>query len=309
MSTAVLLQQIVMIFLEIGVGLVAGKIGLITDKDSKFLSNLIMAVCLPCTLLASANIDAGRDTVVLMLQGFALLEALYIGEAVICKFISRALHLTSGQHAVFVGVTVLPNSAFIGIPLATAVLGDAVGTVYAASGIMAYNLFFFTYVVRLFEPEKKFELKSLITPTNITTLVMVAMLLTGVSLTGPLQGFVSAVGDCTTPLALMIVGVMLAGSNPKELIVKPLLYLITGLRCMIFPLAFILVLWLLPLDRTMCMGVAILAACPAGSLAAVLAKQHDMEAELASQAVAQSTVVIVLTVPVLLTLAGTLFGI
>ncbi|MGM9549851.1 MAG: AEC family transporter [Faecousia sp.] len=307
MPVSVLLTQILIIFLEIGVGVVGAKCGIINDQSSKFLSNLVMSITLPCTLLASTNISGGREAVFLMLLGFALLICLYLVSTAVCLGISRAIHLTPGQKAVFIGTTVLPNSAFIGIPLATAVLGESVGTVYAAAGIMAYNILFFTYVVRLFQPEQKFSIKSLLTPTNITTVIMVVMLLAGLKLPAPVQGFCSAVGNCTTPLALMIAGVMLAGSKPADLVRRPFLYLITILRCVVFPLAFILILWLLPLDRTLCMGVSILAACPAGSLAAVLARQYDLEGELASQAVAQSTLFIAISVPALLTLAGVLF--
>lgn len=106
-----------------------------------------------------------------------------------------------------------------------------------AAGIMAYNILFFTYVVRLFQPEQKVSIKSFLTPTNITTLIMVVM----------------------------------------------------------------------PLDRTLCMGISILAACPASSLTAVLARQHDLKDVLASQAVAQSTLFIVISIPLLLSLAGVLF--
>lgn len=298
-----------MIFLEIGTGFAGTKLGIITQRDSKFLSNLIMNVTLPCTLLASANIESGRSAVSLMLLGALLLEVLYLITTAVCHLICKRLHLTAGQTAVFIGVTVMPNSAFIGIPLAVALLGEALGTVYGASGIIAYNLFFFTYIVRLFEPGKKLELRSFITPTNITTLAMIVMLLLGVHLPGALQSFCSAMGACTTPLALLIVGIMLADSDLRELVKKPLLYLVTALRCLVFPLLFILVLWLLPLDRTMCMGIAILAACPAGNLTAVLARQRDIESELAGQAVTQSTLFIVITIPLLLALAGRLFGI
>ncbi len=307
MSFDVLLQPIAIIFLDIALGFIGAKLGIVTDRDSKFLSNLVMTFALPCNLLASANIDAGQGTVTLMLEGFVLLEILYLVSTGVCLALARALHFTAGQKAVFVGVTALPNSGFIGLPLAIGVLGSAMGTVYAASGIIAYNIFFFTYVVHLFQPDKKFEPKSLLTPTNITTVIMVIMLLTGLRLPGVLQSFCSGIGSCTTPLALIIVGVMLAGSDLKALVKKPLLYLISILRCIVFPLVFILVLWLLPLDRTMCMGVAILAACPSGSLAAVLARQYDTEAELAGQAVAQSTLAIIVTVPLMLALASALF--
>lgn len=309
MSIAILLQQILIIFLEIGTGFGAAKLGILDDGNSKFLSNLVMFILLPCTLLASANIDSGGETVVKMLEGFVLLEVLYLVTTAICLALSRALHLTAGQKAVFVGVTVLPNSAFIGIPIASALLGGNLGTVYGAAGIMAYNIFFFTYVHHLFCPDQRFSIKSLLTPANITTAAMVVMLLTGLRLPGPLQSFCSAMGACTTPLALIIVGAMLARSSLKALAAKPLLWLITALRCLVFPLVFLAVLYFLPLDRTLCMAVLILAACPAGSLTAVLAKQYDTEGELASQAVAHSTLCILVSVPLVLSLGSTLLGI
>lgn len=307
MSIWVLLEQVLIIFLNIGVGYGAAKIKLIDQQGSGLLSNLVMTVTLPCTLLASANVDTQPGTVGRMLLGFALLLALYLVCSWICLALAKALHLTPGQKAVFVALAVLPNSAFIGIPLATAILGAGTGAIYSASRILAYNLFFFTYVVHLFDPDSRFSIRSLITPTNVTTVLMAIMLVTGLRLPGSLQSFCSAMGSCTTPLALMIVGVMLAGSDLKVLIRNRFLYGITLLRCVLFPLAFIGVLYLLPVDRTMAMGISILAACPAGSLGAVLARQRNVEPELASQAVAHSTFFILITIPILLSLAGALF--
>ena len=80
-------------------------------------------------------------------------------------------------------------------------------------------------------------------------------------------------------------------------------------RCVVFPLGFLAALYFLPLDRTLCMAILILASCPAGSLTAVLAKQYDTEGELASQAVAHSTLCILISVPLVLSLGSTLLGI
>ena len=68
MSIAILLQQILIIFLEIGTGAAITKLGIMDDGNSKFLSNLVMSVTLPCTLLASASIDSGREAVAGMLK-------------------------------------------------------------------------------------------------------------------------------------------------------------------------------------------------------------------------------------------------
>lgn len=308
MSVAILLQQILIIFLEIGTGIVITKIGIMDDKNGKFLSNLVMTVTLPCTLLASAGIDGGREAVAGMLKGYVVLEIFYIVCICLCLLLSRAMHLTRGQKAVLVGAAVMPNSAFIGIPLITALLGSEAGALYGAAGIMAYNILFFTYVQHLFDPEAKVSLKAFLTPTNITTAIMVVMLVSGLRLPGILESFCKAMGNTTTPLALIIAGGMLARSDLKKLVTNPLVWLITGLRCLVFPLGFLAVLCLLPLDPTLRMAVLILASCPAGSLTAVLAKQYDTEGELASQAVAHSTLCILISVPLVLSLGSTLLG-
>ena len=306
MSIAILLQQILIIFLEIGTGAAVTKLGIMDDGNSKFLSNLVMSVTLPCTLLASASIDGGREAVAGMLKGYVVLEIFYILTIGICLVLSRVMHLTRGQKAVLVGAAVMPNSAFIGIPLISALLGSEAGALYGAAGIMAYNILFFTYVQHLFDPEAKVSIKAFLTPTNITTAIMVVMLVTGLRLPAILESFCKAVGNTTTPLALMIAGSMLARSDLKKLVTNPMVWLITALRCVVFPLGFLAALYFLPLDRTLCMAILILASCPAGSLTAVLAKQYDTEGELASQAVAHSTLSILISVPLVLSLGSTL---
>ena len=166
MSIAILLQQILIIFLEIGTGAAVTKLGIMDDRNSKFLSNLVMSVTLPCTLLASASIDGGREAVAGMLKGYVVLEIFYILTIGICLVLSRAMHLTRGQKAVLVGAAVMPNSAFIGIPLISALLGSEAGALYGAAGIMAYNILFFTYVQHLFDPEAKVSIKAFLTPTT-----------------------------------------------------------------------------------------------------------------------------------------------
>lgn len=105
----------------------------------------------------------------------------------------------------------------------------------------------------------------------------------------------------------MIVGVLLADSDIRALLHTGFLYRVTLLRGILFPLLFMLLLWLLPLDNVLRTGLSIIACCPAGSLAAVLAKQTGIEATLASQAVAHSTVCMLVTVPAMLLLTGTMF--
>ena len=281
MAFGVLAGQITVIFLEVLLGYVGARSGIIKDRDSKFLSDFIMKLLLPCTMLAGAAVEGEPE---LLTQAGILFVLLLL-----------------------LGTAAMPNCGFIGLPLCSALLGAARGTVFAGMAMASYNVWFFTYVVCLFRPGEKIRLKTFITPTNIATVAMLVLLATGWRLPAPVQQFCSAVGGCTTPLALMIVGVLLADSDIRALLHTGFLYRVTLLRGILFPLLFMLLLWLLPLDNVLRTGLSIIACCPAGSLAAVLAKQTGTEATLASQAVAHSTVCMLVTVPAMLLLTGVMF--
>lgn len=307
MAFGVLMGQIAVIFLEVMLGYAGARCGVITDRDSRFLSDFIMKLLLPCTMLAGAAIDDEPEIVLQAGVLFVLLLTLFIATTGICRLVSRVRRDTPGEAAVLVGTAAMPNCGFIGLPLCAALLGSARGTVFATVAMAAYNVWFFTYVVTLFRPGEKLHWKTFVTPANIATVAMLVLLATGWRLPGPVQTFCSTVGGCTTPMALMIVGVMLAGSDLRALLRKGFLYRVTVLRGVVFPLLFLLVLRLLPLDNVLRTGLMVIASCPAGSLAAVVAKQSGTEPALASQAVAHSTICMLVTVPVMLLLTGQLF--
>lgn len=307
MAFGVLAGQITVIFLEVLLGYVGARSGIIKDRDSKFLSDFIMKLLLPCTMLAGAAVDGEPELLTQAGVLFVLLLALFVVTTGLCRLSSWLHHDTPGKYAVLVGTAAMPNCGFIGLPLCSALLGTARGTVFAGMAMASYNVWFFTYVVCLFRPGEKIRLKTFITPTNIATVAMLVLLATGWRLPGPVQTFCSTVGGCTTPMALMIVGVMLAGSDLRALLRKGFLYRVTVLRGVVFPLLFLLVLRLLPLENVLRTGLMVIASCPAGSLAAVVAKQSGTEPALASQAVAHSTICMLVTVPVMLLLTGQLF--
>lgn len=218
MAFGVLAGQITVIFLEVLLGYVGARSGIIKDRDSKFLSDFIMKLLLPCTMLAGAAVDGEPELLTQAGVLFVLLLALFVVTTGLCRLSSWLHHDTPGKYAVLVGTAAMPNCGFIGLPLCSALLGTARGTVFAGMAMASYNVWFFTYVVCLFRPGEKIRLKTFITPTNIATVAMLVLLATGWRLPAPVQQFCSAVGGCTTPLALMIVGVLLADSDIRALL-------------------------------------------------------------------------------------------
>lgn len=308
MSFGVLMQQICIIFLEVMLGAVGVLCGKITEQDSKFLSNFTMTFLVPATILGTVSVG-GRESGALMLTAGGLIFCLLVVTTFACQLLGKSLHYSAGQTAVLVGTGAMPNFGFVGLPLTCGILGEKSGLLITTSGMIAYNIWFFTYVVQLFQKERKLDLRKLITPCNMATLCAVLMMSAGLHFPKPVASAIGAFSSCTTPIAMMIIGIMLAQSDLKALIVRPQLYLSTVLRGVIFPLIFIGIIWLLKLDPVLSMGLAILGCTPAGTYAAVLAKQNGTEEELCSQSVAHSTLFMLITVPAILLLAARLFPI
>lgn len=307
MSFGVMMQQICVIILEILLGAAGAKLGIIRDGDSKFLSRLTTTFLLPCTILASSSMEGGREVVGKMFLCIGIILVLYIASSGVCLVLGKQMKLTRGQTAVLVGTAPMPNCGFIGIPMAVSLMGQQMGMLCASAGVVAYNLWFFTYITSLFQKERKMHIRELITPVNMATLVLIICLLLGIRMPTPVQTFLSSVGGCTTPVALMIVGVMLANSDIKGMAVKPFLYLITALKGIVFPLVFMVLLLPFHLDPVLCFGMCIVAACPSGNMAAVVAKQNGVEESLCGQAVAHSTLFMLITMPLIMALAARWF--
>lgn len=172
MAFGVLAGQITVIFLEVLLGYVGARSGIIKDRDSKFLSDFIMKLLLPCTMLAGAAVDGEPELLTQAGVLFVLLLALFVVTTGLCRLSSWLHHDTPGKYAVLVGTAAMPNCGFIGLPLCSALLGTARGTVFAGMAMASYNVWFFTYVVCLFRPGEKIRLKTFITPTNIATVAM-----------------------------------------------------------------------------------------------------------------------------------------
>ena len=102
MAFGVLAGQITVIFLEVLLGYVGARSGIIKDRDSKFLSDFIMKLLLPCTMLAGAAVDGEPELLTQAGVLFVLLLALFVATTGLCRLSSWLHHDTPGKYAVLV---------------------------------------------------------------------------------------------------------------------------------------------------------------------------------------------------------------
>lgn len=109
---------------------------------------------------------------------------------------------------------------------------------------------------------------------------------------------IHALGECTTPLAMIIVGMILAEIPLKNFLSGKAL-LLSAIRQLFMPLVLLLSLRGLHIDPLLTAVATILTGMPIGSTTAILAAKYGANAEFASACVFTSTVTSLVTVPFL----------
>lgn len=114
-----------------------------------------------------------------------------------------------------------------------------------------------------------------------------------------LQAFITNLGNLTAPLSMMIIGASLAQMPLKELFLDKKLLLFSLVKLLFLP-----AVWMIMVNRVaeqeILRGVClVMMATPAGSMTAMLAQQYGGDYETASRGVALTTVLSVITMPLL----------
>ena len=112
-----------------------------------------------------------------------------------------------------------------------------------------------------------------------------------------------------TPLAMFTVGIYLAQCNFGKMMKNVRLYAITAVRLLLIPIIVMALFAIIPgIDNDIRYTMLIAAACPVGSNIAVYAQLHNKDYAYAVETVAISTLLCIITIPLLVRIAGILWG-
>ena len=293
-----LVKQTVTMFLLAGVGFAMFKSGKITKEGSKSIGNILIYGSLPCVLISSFFIEKTQEHMIGLAISAALGFLLVLMSILVGKLCFR-------EDAIAKFAAAFSNPGFFGIPLILASLGS--GCVFYVAGFIAcVNLGQWTYGVAVMTGQKGgFSFKRLVTaPFAIAIAIGLAIFLTGIEVPGILKNSITAIKELNTPLAMFTVGIYLAQTDLKNMFFKKSLYTISLVRLLVIPALAILLLWPLPasmLDMKIALFIA--TACPVGSNIAVYAQLHNQDYAYSVETVIISTILAIVTMPIMVSLA------
>ncbi len=305
-SMDIVFTQILVILLYVAIGFAAGKSGLISPEQRKYLTRICTDLVLPFTILSASEqtVSAGELADMGLLTGLILL--FFIAVTFVSIRVQKAAGVPEAASVTTASLLTYPNCTFLGLPLCRALFGE-IAVLYNVMYMLAFNLLFFTWQTGAFTG-RKFNIRSLLTPPMAATAVLVVMLAFGWRLPGPLQTVAGSTGAMVTPLSLIIIGVMMSETKLTVILKERRSFAVALLRNLLIPLAAMLPMRFLSLDPAGGMCLLVYMACPCATLTSIYAIQYGKEPEYAARSVLLSTLFFALTLPVMIFIGRAYLG-
>ena len=280
------------------VGILLSRRGFLSPQGTKDLGAILLRIIIPCVIVKSYITTYSRER---------LLElALSAGLALVAFILAMGIaYLVYGKRRRIENfAAAFCNAGFIGIPLAQAVIGDE-GVFYMAASVALLNLFQWTYGVYIMTDRKdSIRAKTIVkNPVVIAIVVGIALFLSRLPVPGILTSTLGYIAGMNTPVAMILMGTYMAKLPWRKLLDKRA-YGCVLLRLVVIPAVVLAVFWALPIsNQNVALAAYLAAATPVGANICVFAQQYDCDYEFSVVTVCLSTLLSVITVPLLVSFA------
>ena len=312
MSILVVLQQMVIIFILIGVGMLLYRRNMLSEATSKQISGIIINVTNPALLICSAFEDGPKVSLGGLSIALATYAAVFVILIALSFLIPYILGVPKKLHYAYQMLTIFGNVGFIGIPLASAVLGSE-SLIFVSIFNLLFNLLIYTLGMSMLEKAASLQaaegeispagrhtsgrLQKLVNAGTISAAVTILCYLGDFQVPVILSSTLTYMGRATTLLSMLVLGVSVAQMAPKDIFSHPKLYVFTLLRQILVPIGCVLLMRGLIDNKLILNTMLLMVAVPAANMPLMFAKQMDMETESISQGIILTTVLSLVTVP------------
>lgn len=296
-------QQVVVLFILIGVGFVCRKTRIIGDNGIKGMTNLALYVATPCVIIASfQNCEFNRDKLFNMLCMIIAVVLIYIGSIVVSSLVFR--NKDKARSEVLRVGSVFSNCGFMSLPLQKAILGND-GVFYGAIYVAVFNIFVWTYgLVTMSGNKKDLSVKKLVTnPGVVGVLVAILLWVCRIQLPEILYSPIDYLGGLNTPVPMIIIGCQLANSSLKSMFADKYCYLCMSIRLLLIPLLSLFALCLCGVNGNMLVATIIATSAPSAATTTMFATKYERDISLSVSLVSATTLVSIVTMPMIVALA------
>jgi malate permease and related proteins len=299
-KTAVL--QVMILFVLILIGYALTKSGAINEERKKGISEILVQVVAPALIITTLQVKATEERV----SGVLITFALGIVSYIIFIFLTTLFNKKTDRYdyRTMRFTMIYQNCGYMGIPFVEGLFGST-AVFYMTPLIVLFNAFAFTHglvLMRNTEGEK-FHLRDFLSPVMISIVLGLVFFFCGIRLPKVLEEPLEMLADLNSPLGMLLAGTSIAQTDLRHIKNGTVIIKSTLMRLFVLPLIMLAILIPLPVAPIIKLTVLTASACPTAALAIIMAIRYDRDEELAAEIFSVTTLLSMVSMPVILTLA------
>ncbi len=302
-------RQVVILYIIVAVGFLAVKTNMFTQQTAKSCTNLLFFIITPAVIINSfLTIEYSPDMTKKLLTA--------IGCGLLMHFLFSVLSLPffrkgdKNRNCIFKYACIHGNCGYMALPLANAVLGSE-GVIFCSAVIISFQICAYTYGIYLMSGDKnskeksyKFGIRNIILNAGILSVAVgMPLYLLQVPVPEIIHKPVEYIASMNTPLAMLIFGTYIAGTNFKTILREKSIFGVAVIKLIVFPLMMLGIYRLIGIGGTLLSSLILSASAPPANNTVIFAAKYDKDTGLAAQTVTAVSLVSIVTMPAIIALA------
>ena len=244
-TSLTLMSKLVSMLLSVVVGFIIVRVGLLRADDSKVLSNLVAFVLQPALIIHAMQVELTPERSMGFIMSALICAGIYVLWIAVIRLLRRPLHLTPVDETTLC----YSNVGNLMLPVIEMVLGEEM-MFYATALQIPFNLFIWTHGASTISGGGGTRVRKMLLNPNIIALSAgLVLMLLHVRLPEILYTTTESLTGAVAPVSMLVVGMVIAQKDLKELLTVPRAYLILAGRLIILPGLTMVLLALLGVGR------------------------------------------------------------
>lgn len=300
------IEGLMSIIIMVSLGYILTGRGWFTPDNSRLLPKLVTYVALPTYMVWNLLSTFTKENFIPLFAGIIVPVLAMLISFIIAFILSNLLSLPINRKGTFRSAFFCSSSLFVGVPVNLALFGEN-SIPYVLVYFLANAFLFWTignYSISLdgkTAPAKVISLdtiKRVFSPPFIGFTFAVILILLEISLPPFVMNTCKYLGNMTTPLSLIFIGIAMFGVKLNTIkFSKDVIAVLIG-RFIISPIAILVIASLFPIPELMKKVFVIQAALPAMTQTTILAKVYEADTEYAAVLVTITTVFALIALPI-----------
>jgi len=301
----IIIRKIFMMFMLVLVGYICARVGMIDEPTNKKLSAITLKLVTPMLIISSYQSSFDARLVRNLLLSFVMAIIAYVIQIVLGILLIRKKGNENYQIERL--SMVFGNVGYFGIPLIESLYG-AEGAMYLTAFITMFNLLIWTVgdAIMTGKVSGKSLLKGILTPVTVSIVIGMILLFCRIQLPELLMEPIRSIAVMNTPFAMIVAGATLAGTNMFACLKVPRTYWVLFAKMLLIPAIAAVLLTFIPMEDQLVLIGIISVSCPIAAACPMFSVLYDKNSAYASQIFAVTTLLSIVTIPLIFMLGGLL---